>query len=508
MLDILRANTKSAFTWLIVLGIVVVFAINFGPGSLSKGGCGAAATPYAAQVNGKSIPAAEWEQQYRQLYVLYRQQAGEAFTRELADQLGLPAQAMEQVVDRELVVQEARKRGITVSPQELTRMVHATPSFQDNGVFNFAIYEESTRAAYGSPAKYEAMLRENLLFQKMMAAVRETVKLSEAEVRAAWEADSDRATVEFLRVPITAATPLVKATPEEVKAFAEKEKGRVEAFYKANAARFDQKKKVRVRHVLARAAPGGDDAAAKKKIEEAAARVKKGEDFAKVAQALSEDEATRARGGELGFVSEGLFDDAFAAAALALEPGKVSGPVRSQSGWHLLKADEVVPAKKVSLDDAREVIARELLTADRAAALAKERAEAALAAARAGKPLAPVKLGSQTISPEDTGPFGRGTPFIPKLGEAPALLADAFAARSGQALPKVYDTPAGPVVAVVKKRETPDPKAFDGQREALERRLLGRKESMVEGAWLRSLRDGAKIVTNEALLASASARRE
>jgi peptidyl-prolyl cis-trans isomerase D len=357
---------------------------------------------------------------------------------------------------------------------------------------------------YGSPAKLEAALKESLLFQKMMAVVRETVKLSPDEVRAAWEREHDRVDLRFLRIPVAAATALVTVKPDEVKAFAAKESARIEAFHRDNAARFDQKKKVRVRHVLARVPAGSDGADARKKIDEAAARVKKGEDFAKVAEALSEDEATRARGGELGFVSEGLFDDAFAGAALALERGQVSQPVRSAAGWHLVKAEEIVPAKRVSLDDARETIARELLAGDRALALARERAQAALAAVRAGKPLAPVKIGAQTAAPEETGAFGRGTPFVPKIGEAAGLVADAFAAKAGQALPKVYDTPAGPVVAVVKTRATPDPKAFEEQREAIQTRLRQRKESHVEGAWLRSLRDGAKIVTNETLVAAAT----
>jgi peptidyl-prolyl cis-trans isomerase D len=507
MLDILRANTKSAFTWLIVLGIVVVFAINFGPGSLSKGGCGAAGTAVAATVNGRSIPASEWERQYRQLYQLYRQQAGDAFTRDLAAQLGLPAQAMEQLVDRELVVQEAKKRGLVVTSAELTRAVHAMPSFQENGRFSFPLYEESARAMYGSPGKFEAALKDDLLFQKMMAAVRETVKLSDAEVRAAFEDESDRVALQFLRVPLTAAEPLVRPGADEVKAFAAKEAARIEKFHAESSARFDQKKKVRVRHVLARVAPGGDDAAARQKIDEASARVKKGEDFAKVAQALSEDEATRGRGGDLGFVSEGLFDDAFAAAALALEAGQVSAPVRTASGWHLVKAEEVVPGKKVSLDEAREEIARELLTQDRARALAQERAQAALAQAKGGK-LAPVKLGSQTIAPEETGAFGRSTPFVPKIGEAKGLVQDALAAKAGQPLPRVYDTPAGPVVAVVTERRTPDPKAFDGQREAVEGRLRRQKESQVEGAWLRSLRTGANVATNQELLAAAAQQQQ
>ncbi len=511
MLDILRANTKSVFTWLIVVGIVVVFAINFGPGSLSRGGGRrGGAMPYAAKVNGRTIPVSEWERQYRQLYQLYRQQAGEAFTRELADQLGLPAQAMEQIVDRELVVQEAKRRGLAITPEELTRAVQAMPSFQENGAFSFALYEESARALYGSAGKFEAALKDDLLYQKMLAAIRETVKIPDAEVRAAWESESDRVALQFVRIPLSAVEPLVKPTPDEVKAFAAKETERIRKFHQENAARFDQKAKVRVRHVLARVAPGADDGAAKKKMEEAQARLKRGEEFSKVAEALSDDEATRAHGGDVGFVSEGLFDDAFTAAALALAQGQVSGPVRTSAGWHLLKAEEVLPAKRVSLDEARETIARELLVKDRALALARERAQAALAAAKAGKPLAPVRLGSETVAPEETGPFGRGTPFLPKIGDAPGLLQDAFAAKTGQALPKIYDTPAGPVVAVVKERETPDAKAFEGQREALETRLRNRKESQVVGAWLKSMRSAASVETNEMFLAAAGhgARRE
>ncbi len=184
----------------------------------------------------------------------------------------------------------------------------------------------------------------------------------------------------------------------------------------------------------------------------------------------------------------------------------MSGPVKSGSGWHLVKAEEVVPAKRISLDDARETIARELLVRERALALAKERASAALAQAKAGKPLSATRVGAQTVAPEETGLFARGTPFVPKLGEAPGLLADAFAAKAGQALPGVYETPAGPVVATVKRRESADPKAFDAEREAFATRLRGRKESHVEGAWLRSLREGAKIETNATLLAGASAQ--
>jgi peptidyl-prolyl cis-trans isomerase D len=507
MLDILRANTKSAFTWLIVGGIVVVFAINFGPGSLSKrGSFSGDSSAYAARVNGKSIPATEWERQYRQMYMILRQQAGDALTPEMLAQLGLPAQALDQVIDRELVIQEARKRGLQIGKEELSAAVHAMPAFQENGTFSFSLYEESSRQAYGSAGKFEAALKDDLLQQKMVAAVRNTVKVSDAEVREAWEGEADKVSLQFLRVPITAVEASLKPSADEVKAYATREEAKIAAFHKENAARFDQKKKVRVRHVLAKVAPGADDAPARQKIAQARERLAKGEDFARVARDLSDDASTRNRGGEIGFVSEGLFDDTLARAALALEKGQVSEPVRSASGWHLLQAEEIIPAKTVTLDQARETIARELLVQERATAIAKEKAQAALAAAKGGK-LAPVKIGGETISPEETGPIARTSAVAPKIGAAEGLLSDAFAAKAGQALPRVYDTPAGPVVAVVKTRETADPKAFEGQRAGIETRLRNRKESAVQQAWIRELRSGAKIETNPQLLASVSGGR-
>jgi peptidyl-prolyl cis-trans isomerase D len=93
------------------------------------------------------------------------------------------------------------------------------------------------------------------------------------------------------------------------------------------------------------------------------------------------------------------------------------------------------------------------------------------------------------------------------VGDAAGLLADALVVKAGQALPRIYDTPSGPVVAVVKLREMPDPKAFDAQREAVETRLRNRKESQAQGTWLKALRAAAKIETNAELLAAATSAR-
>ena len=189
MLEGLRANKGGIITWIFLGAIIVVFVISFGPGSLTKGGggCGGAGAAYAARVNGKTIPALEWERQYGQLYNLYQSQMGGGFTRELADQLGVAEQALSQLVDRELVIQEAKRRGIVVSDEELSSAVHAIPAFQQNGAFHFESYEASARQNFGSPAKFEAWYRDQLLYGKMLSAIGETVKVSDAEVKEAWQ---------------------------------------------------------------------------------------------------------------------------------------------------------------------------------------------------------------------------------------------------------------------------------------------------------------------------------
>jgi peptidyl-prolyl cis-trans isomerase D len=470
MLDSLRANKRGILTWIIVGGIGFIFAVNFGPGSLSRGdgaGCSGGQAVYAAKVNGKTIQPNEYERAYQQYFNLLAGQLGGSLPRELAGQLGLEQRALDFVIDRELVVQEARKRGLTVTDEELAAALHSDPGFQTNGAFDRELYKERAGQLAGSEGRYEAQLAQEMLYRRMLAAVEHTVKISDTEVRAEWLREADRAALSFVLFPRAAFEAEAKPTDAEVKAWADQNADAVKKLYEDNGARFDVKKRVRVRHVLARVGAAGEDAA-RKRIEDAAARVKKGQDFAAVVQALSDDENTKARGGELGFVTEGLFDEAFAKAALALEPGQVSEPVRSASGWHLVKAEEVVPAKKTPFDEARPVIARELLVKERAGKAARARADAALAAARGGKPLAEqfpaenaekkvkaLTVGGKPIVAQETGTFTAGTEQLPRVGAVPGLAPDALAANRGAVLPKVYESPEGLVVATVIARERP-----------------------------------------------------
>jgi peptidyl-prolyl cis-trans isomerase D len=511
MLDNLRANKGGIITYVFLFAIIIVFVISFGPGSFDKGCSGGQAPSWAARVNGETVAVAEYERAYGNLLRNFQQQAGQGFSRELAEQLGLSKIALDQVVDHALVVAEARKQGLAISDQELARTILEIPGFQTDGKFDRDGYKRAVASAYGSEARFETVLREDLLYQRMLAGLRQSVKVSDAEVKAAWSAEHDRASLTFVRFPLAGARIEAKKPAEaEVAAFAASQGPRIEKFWKENPARFDQPKKVKARHILVKVPPGGDEVAARARIEALAARLKKGEDFAKVAAQGSDDQNTKGRGGELGFISEALVEKPFADAAMALAPGKVSAPVRTGSGFHLIQVDEVVEARQVSLEAARLQIAAELLVEDRATALVAERSRLALAAAQGGQsltalfpPEAPgkkvVKLGGMVVAAESTGLFGTEAAYLPKLGNVPGLAAAAMAGTVGKPLPTVFASVQGPVVAVVEKREQPDPSQFEAQKADVATRLRNRRESQVQGAWLKQLREAAKVEVNPAL---------
>ena len=103
-----------------------------------------------------------------------------------------------------------------------------------------------------------------------------------------------------------------------------------------------KEEEVHARHILIRA-PAGDEKAskaAKAKIEAVIARLNKGENFVKVAKEVTEDPSGKANGGDLGYFTKSQMVPEFAEVAFKLGKGKISGPVKTQFGWHVIKVED------------------------------------------------------------------------------------------------------------------------------------------------------------------------
>src|SRR5690606_1837387 len=110
----------------------------------------------------------------------------------------------------------------------------------------------------------------------------------------------------------------------------------------------------RASHVLVRIDEDTNDEQARERIESLGQRIESGEDFAAVAREGSEDPGSAAQGGDLGWVERGLMVPAFEEALFALDPGKVSDPVKTEYGYHLIRVDEVEAGHAETYEEARE----------------------------------------------------------------------------------------------------------------------------------------------------------
>jgi peptidyl-prolyl cis-trans isomerase C len=130
----------------------------------------------------------------------------------------------------------------------------------------------------------------------------------------------------------------------------------LKSFYDNNQAQFKRPERAHVRHILVAVDPKAtaeDKQKAKQKADALLARVKKGEDFATVAQE-SDDQMSKGRGGDLGWVTTGGVVEPFEKAAFALKPNEISPVVESRFGYHIIQLLERKPADTAPFDEVKE----------------------------------------------------------------------------------------------------------------------------------------------------------
>lgn len=116
-----------------------------------------------------------------------------------------------------------------------------------------------------------------------------------------------------------------------------------------------------VRHILIKTNALTNDAQAKERIYDIQRKIAHGDDFAKIAEVYSQDLTSAVKGGDIGWVTPETLDPGFAAGMEQLKIGQISGPVKSQYGWHLIQVlgkKEIDNSKNYVKNQAKEIIFR------------------------------------------------------------------------------------------------------------------------------------------------------
>lgn len=259
--------------------------------------------------------------------------------------------------------------------------------------------------------------------------------------------------------------------------------------------------------------------AATEKLQAAQKTLSSGTRFADVARTVSEDQATRSRGGDLGWRKKGFTDFGadFEAKVFAAKEGDLIGPERSERGLELVKV-EGFREGDISLGQARSELAEELFRSATAKEQAKRAAEEAAAKLKAGGKLAELfpatgktegaPANENRIQVEESGLFSRRGDLLQGIGSSAELSRAVWKLQPGQFAGPV-DVSGSFVIAAVKERKEPDWSDFEKRKAEIMSDYARTKWAHLVGDWARNActtaQSAGKIRVNQDLIGSEAA---
>jgi peptidyl-prolyl cis-trans isomerase D len=301
------------------------------------GGTGLLTRTSVGKINGQSIDARTYQSVVQQNIDARQRSSPGALG--LEDYQQIRDQVWQQFVQSSVLESEYRRRGISVSSDEIVRAIRTSPppeftkvpEFQTDSQFDLAKYQRwltSSVAQQYLPA-LEAQYSDQIKRSKLLSVVTADVYLSDAALWQLYRDDNERVKVELAAiVPNT-------VIPDSAVPVSDAE---IAAYYKSHPDDFKRPATAFLSFVrLPRLTNASDTAAALARADSARAEIVGGAAFADVARRESADSASAAKGGDLGEWTRGAMDATFDSAAFAMPLNKVSAPVLSQFGYHLIE---------------------------------------------------------------------------------------------------------------------------------------------------------------------------
>ncbi len=387
MFDFVHENKKLVQ---IVLALIILPFALWGVSSYDKSGN---SVDVVATVNGAKITQQELENSLRQQQDRMRQQLGEKFDAAMFDNPEMKRAVLDNLISHRLLVERANSARLAVPNDQVARVIAGIEAFQDGGKFDKKRYQAVLANQNLSPSTFESRVRNELLGQQLQDtfaqngfsanSIAENVvrlneqqrmvsvshvsfqsfmsqaKVDDAELKKYYEQNQN----EF-QVQEQAKVEFVKFSVDDLLAKAELSKEDVRKYYDEHKNDFGSPEERRAAHILISVSASASQAeqdAAKAKAEQLLQQARQNPaKFAELAKKNSQDPGSAASGGDLGFFGRGMMVKPFDDAAFALKAGEISGLVKSDFGYHIIKLVAVKPSRFLPFDEAREGIVNKL----------------------------------------------------------------------------------------------------------------------------------------------------
>ena len=485
MLDRMRRH-KAWLKWflaLVAVAMCLYLIPDFLTGTTSTAGT-TASTDVLATVGGREVTARDFDARYQSQLASYRQQFGSSVSESVLKQFGIERQVLQQLIEEQVASLEAERQGIRVSDDELAVQILALPLFQEgNGQF---VGDERYRQILQSMnppltvGQFEDEFRRGLALDQLRSSLTGWMAISDAELEREYKERNEKVKMQVVALTAAVFRPKVSVSDADVAAHFESQKesyrigeqrqiryfvidpalaklkvvvtpNEIQRDYNDNIDRYRTPEQIRASHILLKT-EGKSEADVRTKAEAVLKEVKGGADFAALAKRESEDEGSKASGGDLSYFSRGRMVPEFDTAAFGMQPGQTSDLVKSQFGFHIIRVTDRKPEVIRPLEDVRAEI-QERLTMQKTNRMIGEQASRIAPSIKSAEDLdrGAAEAGTKVVTSE----FFTKQSSIPGVGMSPQMSDAAFRLKETTEVAGPVDTPRGPAFLALAAKKDP-----------------------------------------------------
>jgi peptidyl-prolyl cis-trans isomerase D len=385
MLTFIRERAQGWIAWVIVGLLIIPFALWGINEYFGTGGRLAVAT-----VNGTEISQREFQQVFYEQRDRMQQMLGQQYDSRIFDPR-IKQQVIDELVERELLLQYADEHGYRVSEQVVAATIRNLDAFREAGVFSAELYRQNLQIQGQSPASFERRVHRLLLSSQLPDGITRSVLVTNAELDAAVRLQEQTRDLRYLVLPLAKFRDESVADEAAIQAYYEEhadrymtaEQAQVEyvelsaanlttgetsdepneeklrEFYQSQASQYSVPEERQARHILIQLEEGADEVAVeavRKQAEEVVAKLQAGESFDKLAKQHSDDPGSSDSGGDLGYFGRGTMEPDFEKTVFEMKPGEISKPVLTSFGYHIIKLENIRPATSKPFETVRDEI--------------------------------------------------------------------------------------------------------------------------------------------------------
>ena len=423
----MRENTKVILWIVVVAFLITIFAVW---GLDLQSTTSTRQQNLVGRVNGVAVTPQMYQTIYSQMANQFRTQAGDLTA---AQQEMIRDQAWENIVSNIITGEQIKKLGITVTDEEVLSFLRNSPPpevqqyFQDkDGNFDYAAYQAALNNPDADWTAVEEMARQRIPVVKLNHYLMSQVHVSASEVRRAFAEENTKLVARYVEFPLDA-EDIGDWQPGEAD---------IKAYYDSHSDQYKDVEKATVEYVRVPITPSqADRADLLKMVQDIREDAVKSKDFESEVKTFSQAQ-TATVGGETGLLGREQRDPAVMAAADALSPGEISQPVVTADGIYVVQLIEKKTEKNETKYNLRELVVKLEATAATRDSLATRARNVQENAVASGDLAAAAK--AEGLEMGTSAPFAQGFP-VPGLGYYPAVSRFAFSAEPGTISPVISD---------------------------------------------------------------------